>query len=148
MEIRYTFQLPDITNWWHQQDETHSNYANHSNVAHDIVSIIPHGVGVEASFSLGRDVIGWRQSKSTDEVVLEMSLWDSLLEPMMECWRAIAQHQIPRNLKTTWNRTKTRKKMNCTEWPRSMNFCRCGRAVLTYVLHRRNIAHKTSKWQP
>ena len=34
-------------------------------MAHDISSIIPPGVGVEASFSLGRDVIRWRQSKTT-----------------------------------------------------------------------------------
>jgi hypothetical protein len=60
MEISSTFWLPDITDWWRQQEETHSKYADLSNVARDIFSIIPHGVGVEASFSLGRDVIGWR----------------------------------------------------------------------------------------
>ena len=37
-------------------------------MASDIFSIIPHGVGVEAS-SLGRDVIGWRQSKTTGETL-------------------------------------------------------------------------------
>jgi len=40
-------------------------------VARDIFSIIPHGVGVEASFSLGRDVIGGRQSKTTGETLRE-----------------------------------------------------------------------------
>jgi hypothetical protein len=40
-------------------------------VAHDIFSTIPHGVGVEASFSLGRDVIGWRQSKTTGKTLRE-----------------------------------------------------------------------------
>jgi len=40
-------------------------------VARDIFSIIPHGVGVEASFSLGRDIIGWRQSKTTGETLRE-----------------------------------------------------------------------------
>jgi len=40
-------------------------------VARDIFSIIPHGVRVEASFSLGRDVIGWRQSKTTGEILRE-----------------------------------------------------------------------------
>jgi len=40
-------------------------YASISNVARDIFSFLPHGVGVEASASLGRDVIGWRQSKTT-----------------------------------------------------------------------------------
>jgi len=67
MEISSTFWIPDITDWWQQQEETHSKYADLSNVARDIFSMIPHGVGVEASFSLGQDVIGWRQSKTTGE---------------------------------------------------------------------------------
>jgi len=67
MEISSTFQIPDITDWCLQEEETHSMYADLSNVARDIFSIIPHGVGAEASFSLGRDVIGWRKSKATDE---------------------------------------------------------------------------------
>jgi len=71
MEINSTFWLPDITNWWRQQEETHSEYADLSNVPCDIFSIIPHGVGVEASFSLGRDVVGWRQSKTTGETLGE-----------------------------------------------------------------------------
>jgi hypothetical protein len=63
--------LPDITDWWHQQEETRSKYADLSNVARDIFSIIPHGVGVEASFSLGRDIMRWRQSKTTGETLRE-----------------------------------------------------------------------------
>jgi len=69
MEISSTFWILDITDWWHQQEETHSKYTDLSNVACDIYSIIPHGVGVEASFCLGRDVIGWRQSKTTGETL-------------------------------------------------------------------------------
>jgi phosphate starvation-inducible protein PhoH len=34
-------------------------------VARDIFSIILHGIGVEARFFLGQDVIGWRQSNTT-----------------------------------------------------------------------------------
>jgi len=71
MEISSTFWLPDISNWWWQQEETHSKYTDLSNVARDIFSIIPHGDGVEASVSLGRDVIGWRQSKTTGETLRE-----------------------------------------------------------------------------
>ena len=41
------------------------------NVARDIFSIIPHGVGVEASSSLRWDVIGWRQSKTTGDTLRE-----------------------------------------------------------------------------
>ena len=71
MEIKSRFSIPDITDWWCQQEETHSKYADLSSVACDIFCIIPHGVGVEASFSLGLDVIGWRQSKPTGETLHE-----------------------------------------------------------------------------
>jgi len=53
MEISSKFWLPDITDWWRQQEETLSTYTDLSNVARNIISIIPHGVGVEATFSLG-----------------------------------------------------------------------------------------------
>jgi len=69
MEISSTFWLLDINDWWRQQEETHSKYTNLTNVARNIFSIIPHGVGVDASSSLGRDVIGWRQSKTTGETL-------------------------------------------------------------------------------
>jgi len=49
----------------------HSKYVDLSNVARDILSIIPHGVGVEPSFSLGGGVIGWRQSRTTGESLRE-----------------------------------------------------------------------------
>jgi hypothetical protein len=57
MEISSTFTLQVIADWWYQHEEIHSKYAELSNVAHDIFTIIPHGFGVEASFSLRRDVI-------------------------------------------------------------------------------------------
>jgi len=69
IEISSTFWLPDITDWWQQHVEMHSKYSDLSNVARDIFSIIPHGVGVEASLCLARDVIGWRQSKTTGETL-------------------------------------------------------------------------------
>jgi len=71
MEISSTFWLPDKTDWWCQHEETHSEYTDLSNVACTIFSIIPHGVGVEASFTGGQDVIGWRQSKTTGETIRE-----------------------------------------------------------------------------
>jgi len=71
MEISSTFWLLDITDWWRQQEETHTQYADLSNAARDNFSIILHGVGVEASLSLGRDVIGSRQSKTTGETLCE-----------------------------------------------------------------------------
>jgi len=58
MEISRTLWIPVITDWWRQQGEMHSEYADLTKVARDIFSIIPPGVGVEASFSLGRDVNG------------------------------------------------------------------------------------------
>ena len=71
MEISRTFWLPDVTDWGRQKEETHSKFTDLSNVARDIFSIIPHGVRVAASFSLGRDVIGWRQTKTTGETLCE-----------------------------------------------------------------------------
>jgi len=71
MEISSTFWLLDITDWWRQQEEMHSKYANLSNAACYIFCIIPHGVKVEASFSLGREVIRLRQWKITAETVRE-----------------------------------------------------------------------------
>jgi len=72
MEISSIFWIPDIVEWWQQQEGTHWKYADLPNVACDIFSIILHGVGVEASLSLGRDFIGWRQSKTTDKTLREM----------------------------------------------------------------------------
>jgi hypothetical protein len=60
MEITIRFRILAITDWWHQQEKTHSKYTDLSDVAHDIFSIEPHGVKVEACFSLGQDVIGVR----------------------------------------------------------------------------------------
>lgn len=40
-------------------------------MATGIVSILPHGIGVEARFSLGLALIGWRDSKTTGETLPE-----------------------------------------------------------------------------
>ena len=74
MEISSTFWIPDITDLRHQQEETHSNYSDLSNVARNIFSIIPHGVRVEASFSVGRDVIGSRQSITTGKTLCKKAV--------------------------------------------------------------------------
>jgi hypothetical protein len=58
VEISIIFWIPHIADCWRQQKEMHTKYANRSNVACDIFSIIPHSFGGEASFSLGRDMIG------------------------------------------------------------------------------------------
>jgi len=71
MEIRSTFCLRDITDSWHQQKETPSRYAEFSNVACELFSIIPDGVGVKASFSLGGDFIAWWTSKTTGKTLCE-----------------------------------------------------------------------------
>jgi len=71
MEIRSILWLPDITNWWCQHEETYSKYADLTNVACNIFSIIPPGGVLEASHSLGRDVIGWKQSKTNGNTIPE-----------------------------------------------------------------------------
>jgi len=67
MKISSTFWLQDISNWGCKDEQMHSKYADLSNVARDMFSIVPHGVGVEVSCSLPRDFISWRQSETTRE---------------------------------------------------------------------------------
>jgi len=82
IEISSTFWILDITSWWSQQGETHSAYAYLSNMVGNIISIIAYGVGVEHRNSLGRDVIGGRQSKTTDETLREkVILWHFVPAP-------------------------------------------------------------------
>jgi len=64
-----TFWSPDITDWRHQPEDTHSKSADLSNVGSDIFSIIPNGVGVEVNCSRARDVIGRRQSITTSRTL-------------------------------------------------------------------------------
>jgi len=71
MKICSTSWLPDIADWWRQQDETPSKYPAHSDVSRDILSNIPHVVGEEATASLGQGVIGWRQIEITGETLRE-----------------------------------------------------------------------------
>jgi len=71
MEISRTFCLPDITDWWHHQEETHWKYTDLSNVACGMFFISSHGVGVQHSFSLRWNVICCKQSKTTGETLLE-----------------------------------------------------------------------------
>ena len=72
MGISRIFWLPDITDWRCQPKEIHCKYSDLYNVARDIFSFKPHGVGVELSFSLGRDVISWRQSETTRETLRKL----------------------------------------------------------------------------
>jgi len=46
-------------------------YADLTTVTHDIFSIISHCVVVKARFSVGKNVIGWRQSKTTGQTLCE-----------------------------------------------------------------------------
>jgi len=71
MEFSSTFCILDITDWWHQEEERHSQYADLFNVTRDIFSIIPQYVEVGGSISLGQDGIGCRQSKTIDETLRE-----------------------------------------------------------------------------
>jgi hypothetical protein len=52
MEISSIFWIWDRTDWWRQQEATHSKYADLSNAEQDTLSIIPDGVRVEASVPL------------------------------------------------------------------------------------------------
>jgi hypothetical protein len=69
IEISSTLWLPDIIDWWYEQADSHTAYADFLNVAQHIFFIITHVVRVEASVSLGRDHVGWSQSKTTEKAL-------------------------------------------------------------------------------
>jgi hypothetical protein len=59
------FWSASVAAWWKHQVTHVTEYAPLSQMARNIFAVMPHGVGVEASFSLGRDVIGWRQARTS-----------------------------------------------------------------------------------
>jgi hypothetical protein len=145
MEISSTFCIPDITDWWRQQEETHSKYADLSNAARDIFSIIPHGDRVEASFSLRRDVIGWRQSKTTCQTLRETVVVSLFARANKGNLAGTDQELDTMNTDNDLEMKKEAWTGNCTEWPRFTTFWRCGRAAKSYVLHIRSPTLKTSR---
>jgi len=74
IEISRAFWIPDIPDWWRHQMETSSESADLCNVAWNIASIIPHAVGVEASFSQWEYFVGWRKSKTTGRTIRETAV--------------------------------------------------------------------------
>ena len=142
MEIRSTFWLPDITDWWCQQAETHSKYANCSNVARNIFSIILHRVGLEASLSLGRAVRGWRQSQTTGDTLPENIVVWQFAPANDGVWAGADPELDSTNTENVFEMMKEADKGKCTGWPRFPTLWRCGRAAKTYVLPRRNLALK------
>ena len=58
IDILSIFWVPDITYWWHPHETMHSKSADLSTLAYYTFTTIPYGVGVKASFSLAREVIG------------------------------------------------------------------------------------------
>jgi len=146
MEIRSTFWLPDITDWWCQQAETHSKYANCSNVARNIFSIILHRVGLEASLSLGRAVRGWRQSQTTGDTLPENIVVWQFAPANDGVWAGADPELDSTNTENVFEMMKEADKGKCTGWPRFPTLWRCGRAAKTYVLPRRNLALKRRRW--
>jgi len=148
MEIGSTLWIPDITDWWRQQEETHSKSTDLSNVARDIFSIIPHGVGVEASFSLGQDVIGWRQSRTAGKTLRERVV----VRQFAPANNGILAGTDPElDTTNTENDSEMKKEAEETKLHRMARFTtlwRCGRAAKTYQLPTRNLVHKTSSRPP
>jgi len=101
MENSSTFCLLDISDWWRQQEETHSKYADISNEVRDTVPIIPHGVGVEASFSLAEMLLAGGCQKPHAKPFAKKSLSGSSLEPIMGFLQALTQNWILQTQRTT-----------------------------------------------
>jgi len=145
MEISSTLWLPDTTNWWQQQEETHSKYADHFNVASDIFFIIPHGVGVEASFSLGRDVIRWRQSKTTRTTVREKVVVRKFSRANHGFLAGDDPQLDPTSSDINMEMIRETGQRKLHQLAKVHDFVKMGRAAKTYELHRRNVVLKMIK---
>jgi hypothetical protein len=145
MEFKSTFSIPEITDWWLQQEETDSKYADLSKVARDIFSIIPHGVGVEASFSLGPYVIGWRQSKTTGETLHEKVVVRQFARANTRILAGTDPVLYSTNTENNSGMKKEVEEQKLHRMAKVHDFWRCGRPAKTYALPRRNLTLKTSR---
>ena len=71
MDISSTFLNTDLMAWFHPQEEMHTKYIIVWNMARAIFTIIPHAVRAVACFSVGRNMMRWRQSTTTGETLRE-----------------------------------------------------------------------------
>lgn len=147
MQIGRTFLLRNITDRWHQQEEMNSKYAFHSNVARDVFCIIPPAVVVEARCSLGGEVISKRQSTTTSETLHRKVV-------IKQCARAnngmLAGDDLALDIRNTENDLEMQKEGEERKLHTMAKVCdlwKCGRVAISNVLHRRNHALKTRKWQ-
>jgi hypothetical protein len=103
MEISSTFWIQDITDWWHQQEDTHSNYVDLSNVARNIFSIVPHAVAVEADLPLAKMLLAVGSQEPQARPIAKMILEGSAHKPITGLWQPLSQSLIPQTHITTWN---------------------------------------------
>ena len=68
-EMTAAFWKPDVAAYWQAQENSLSEFAPLARMARDVFLVIPHSVGVEASFSLGRDIMGWRQCRTAGDTL-------------------------------------------------------------------------------
>ena len=135
MEISSTLWIPDISDWWRQREDSHSQYDDLSNVARDIFSIIPHGVGVESCSSLRPDVIGWRRSITSRQTIREKFI-------VRQSARAnngtLASTDPQLDTKNTDNNSAMKQEAEertSHRLAKVHDFWRCGRATKIYMLH-------------
>jgi len=114
-------------------------------VARDIFSIIPYGVGVEASFSLCRDFIGFRQLKTTGETLGEKVVVRQFAGANNRLWAGTDPELDTMNTDNDSDMKKEAVERKLHRMAKVQDFWRCGRAGKTYVLHRRTPALKTSR---
>ena len=145
MEISSTFWLPDITDSWRQHEDTHSKYADLSNVARDIFCIIPHGVGVETCFSLGRDAIAWRQSKTTGETLREQVVSRQFARANNGILAGTDPEMDTMHTENDTEMKKEAEERKLHRMAKVHDFWKCGRGAETNPLPKKNHALRTSK---
>jgi len=148
IEIRSTSLLVDLADRWRQLDQTHSQYTDLSNVALVIFSIISNGIGVEASISLGWDVSGWRQSKTTGETLRENLLARHFVPPNNRILRSTDPEVYATNTENGSEMKKEAEERILHRMGMVPDFLEMWQGSETYRLPRRNLALNTSRWLP
>jgi hypothetical protein len=98
-------------------------------VAHHIFSITPHGVGVESSFSLELEDIGWRQSKTTGDTFRKKVIGRQFAGAKNGVLAGDNPEWDTTNTLNNWEIKKEAEKWKFHTMAKVHDFWRCGRAA-------------------
>jgi hypothetical protein len=114
-------------------------------VARDILSVIAHGVRVEASVSLGRDKTGWRESKTTAGTLSKKAIERQFARANNGILAVTDPELDTSNTENDLEQKEVAEERQLHGMAKVYDLWEMLQGSQTYVLSRRNLAIKTSK---